>query len=400
MEVKQIASLVNEALGETLGETAVLLEDLSNVVDMGKAVFDADAVDKYAKSLINHIGKVVFVDRPYRGIAPSVLMDAWEFGSVLEKCQMELPDATENESWELENGVSYDPNVFYKPIISAKFFNNKTTFEVPISITELQVKQSFSNAEQLSSFIGMIFNAIEKVMTKSFDNLILRTINNMTGETLYDEFSTGAYGDSTGIRAINLLYEYNQMVGVGNAITASTALHNAGFLRFATERMGLVKNRLRGLSTLFNVGGKERQTPEDLLHTVFLADFVKACESNLYSDTFHEEYVKAPNADTVPYWQGSGLDYGFGSVSKINIKTSANHTIEAGGILGVMFDRDALGVFNRNKRTTSNYNPKAEFTNYWFKEDGHYFNDLDENFVVFYIADATATTSDDEDDND
>lgn len=390
MKVEQIYSLVNDATEEILGESAVLEEDLRNVVDIGKAIFDADAVDKYVKSLINHIGRVVFVNRPYRGIAPSVLMDAWEFGSVLEKIQMELPQATENESWELEDGASYDPNVFYKPTISAKFFNQKTTFEVPISITEMQVKQSFSNAEQLNGFVSMIYNSVDKSMSAKLDALVMRTINNMIGETIYDEFSSGSYGDSTGVRAVNLLYKYNQMVGQGHEITTTTALHDPAFLRYATEQMGLVKDRLKGLSTLFNVGGKERQTPEDLLHTVFLADFVKACESNLYSSTFHDEYVKAPNAETVPYWQGSGTDYAFSSVSKVYIKTSANHSIEATGILGVMFDRDALGVTNLDRRTTSNYNPKAEFYNNWFKMDAGYFNDLDENFVVFYIADASA----------
>ena len=392
MKVEQIYSLANSALAEAIGESAVLNEDLTNVVDMGKAVFDNEAVDKYVKSLINHIGKVVFVDRPYRGVAPSVLMDSWEFGSVLEKIQMELPTATENETWELEDGTSYDPNIFYKPVVSAKFFNSKTTFEIPISITEEQVKQSFSNAEQLNGFISMIYNAVEKALSKMLDELIMRTINNMIGETLYDEFSTGAYGNNSGIRAINLLYEYNNNVLDPTAqgyvaLTSAKALHEPAFLRYATEKMGLVKDRMRGLSTLFNVGGKTRQTPEDLLHTVFLTDFVKACESNLYSDTFHEEYVKAPNAETVPCWQGTGTDFAFNSVSKIYLKTSANHSIQATGILGVMFDRDALGVTNLNKRTTTNYNAKAEFTNYFFKTDAGYFNDLDENFVVFYIAD-------------
>ena len=130
MEVVQIRNLVNNATSEVLGQSDIVKEDLSNIVDVGTQIFNAEAVDRYVRSLVNQIGKIIFVSRPYRGGVPSVLMDAWEFGSVLEKITVDLPEASENESWELTDGASYDPNIFYKPKVSAKFFNKKVTFEV------------------------------------------------------------------------------------------------------------------------------------------------------------------------------------------------------------------------------------------------------------------------------
>ena len=165
MEVKQIYALMNTVTEEVLGKTALVAEDLGNIVDVGTEIFNASALDKYVKSLVNHIGKVVFVNRPYTGGAPSVLMDGWEYGSVLEKISSEMPEASENESWELEDGQSYDPNVFYKPIVSAKFFNKQVTFEIDRSFTEKQVKQSFSSAEQLNGFLSMLYDAVDKSMT-------------------------------------------------------------------------------------------------------------------------------------------------------------------------------------------------------------------------------------------
>ena len=135
MKVNQIYELMNSVTGEVLGEEAVVNEDLSNVVDIGTALFNASAIDAYVKSLVNHIGKVIFVNRPYSGSVPSVLMDGWEFGSVLEKISADIPEATENESWELENGASYEQDIFYKPSVTAKFFNSKVTFEIPMSFT-------------------------------------------------------------------------------------------------------------------------------------------------------------------------------------------------------------------------------------------------------------------------
>lgn len=387
MNVIQVKNLVNTATNEALGREVVVAEDLSNVVDLGDELFNANAVDNYVRSLVNHIGRMVFVDRAYRGSAPSVLMDGWEFGSVLEKVQADLPLATENESWELENGTSYDPNIFYAPKVSAKFFNKRVTFEVPMSFTEKQVKESFSNAQQMNGFMSMLYNAVEKAMTVKIDALTMRTINNMTGETLYSEYNEGNYGASSGVRAVNLLYLYNQRYPEAN-LTAEQALTTPEFIRFASLTMKNYIKRLSKMSTLFNVGGKERFTPADLLHVVLLSDFESSAEVYLYDGQgqFNVDNVRLPRAETVPYWQGSGKSYAFGDTSEINITTSDAHVINASGILGVMFDRDALGVTNLDRRVTSNYNPKAEFFTNWYKFDAGYFNDLNENFVVFFVA--------------
>ena len=384
MEVKQIYQIMNNVTGEIIGESAVISEDLSNIVDIGTAIFNANAVDNYVKSLVNHIGRVIFVNRPYSGNVPSVLMDSWEYGSVLEKINAELPDATENESWDLTNGTSYDPNVFYKPVVAAKFFNKRVTFEIPMSFTERQVKESFSNAEQLNGFLSMLYNAIDKAMTVKVDALVMRTINNMIGETLHADFAEGTYNSSSGVKAVNLLYLYNQRYGT--SLTAEKAITEPEFIRFASYEMGVYMSRMSKISTLFNIGGKDRFTPSDMLHVVLLADFKKAANVFLQSDVFHDSFTELPNADVVPYWQGSGTGYSFADISKVKIKTASGATIDASGILGVMFDRDALGVTNLDRRVTTNYNPKVEFYNNWYKFDAGYFNDTNENFVVFFVA--------------
>ena len=384
MEVAQVYALVNDSTREILGESTILAEDLSNVVDIGTEIFNANAVDNYVRSLVNHIGKVIFVNRVYSGSVPSVLMDGWEYGSVLEKITAELPEATENESWELEDRTSYDPNIFYQPKVSAKFFNKRVTFEIPMSFTEKQVKESFSNASQLNAFLSMLYNAVEKSLTVKIDSLIMRTINNMIGETLIDEYEDTSYSTDSGVKAVNLLYLYNDKFD--KEITAEEAITDPDFIRFAAYEMGVYMTRLSRISNLFNIGGKDRFTPADMLHVVMLADFKKAANVYLQSDVFHDNFTELPNAEVVPYWQGSGLDYGFESVSSINIKTSSGEDVEASGILGVMFDRDALGVTNLDRRVTTNYNPKAEFYSNWYKFDAGYFNDTNENFVVFFVA--------------
>lgn len=387
MQVTQIYALVNNATKGILGKTAVLKEDLTNVVDIGKAIQNAGAVDNYVKKLVNHIGKVIFTERLYAGGVPSVLMDSWEYGSVLEKISTELPDSTESDTWKLTGGESYDPNVFYQPVVNVKFFNSKTTFEIPLSFTELQVKESFSSAEQLNGFLSMLTTSVENSMTVKLDALIMRTINNMVGETVADGLGDGAGGidtTSTSTKAVNLLNLYN--AEYGTALTVDSALTDADFIRYATYTMGLYVDRMARISTLFNVGAKERFTPKDLQHVVLLSDFAKASDTFLISNTFNGDRVMLPQHETVPYWQGSGLGYEFSEVSKINVKTSSKVDVEITGVLGVIFDRDALGVSNLDRRVTTNYNPKAEFYTNFYKFDAGFYNDLDENFIVFFMA--------------
>lgn len=387
MEVKQIHTLMNTVTGEVLGKSDLVAEDLSNVVDVGTEIFAADAVDNYVKSLVNHIGKVIFVNRPYSGIAPSVMRDGWEYGSVLEKLTVsKLPEAEENESWELKNGMSYDPNIFYKPEVSSKFFNKRVTFDIPMSFTKDQVKESFSNAEQLNSFISMIYTAIDKSMTVKTDSLILRTIDSLIGDTLHSEYPDATYSASSGVRAVNLLKLYNDRFSA--TLTPAQAITNPEFIRFSAYIMGLYQRRLTGISTLYNVGGTDKFTPTDRLHTVLLADFAAAAGVYLYDGNgqFKTENIQLPKAEIVPYWQGSGKKFDFADTSKIDTTTGSGNKVTASGILGVMFDHEALGVANLAKDVDAYYNGKARFWNNFYHYTAGYWVDLNENGVVFFVA--------------
>lgn len=377
MLVTQVKELVNVTTKEVLGEEAVVQEDLSNVVDIGDQLENLNLLDNYVRSLVDHIGKMVFVNRTYAGAAPSILMDSWEYGSILEKVTYDgLPEATENESWELEDGEEYNPNIFTQPKVSAKFFDKRVTFEVPMSFAERQVKSAFSNASQLNAFFSMIYNAIEKSMTVKTDSLIERTVTNFIAETL----ATG----SGSVRSVDLLSGYNSQYGTN--LDAETARLTPEFIRYAAYMIKLYSDRLVKISNLFNVGGKDRFTPKDMQKILMLSEFKTAADVYLQSDTFHQELTKLPEADSVAYWQGSGVAYDFKSTSAINVKTAGGNTVAQAGILCAIFDRDACGVSNLSRRVTTDWNAKGEFWNNWYKFDAGYFNDFNENGIVFHMG--------------
>lgn len=392
MDIKQIASIVNGMTTELLGEGAIQTEDLTNVVDMGTAIFDNTSYDKFVRSLIDHIGRVKFVDRKYNGATMSLLRDSWEYGAVMEKItETELPEAVENEAWNLVDGASYDNQVFTKPSVAAKFYNKRTTFEVDRSIADIQARSAFSSPNQLNAFISMLFNGIDKSIALKLEGLSERVINNMIAKTFAAEFPSvdnNTYSGMTGVKAVNLLYTYNQTFS--KSLTAANCLYDLDFLKWAAMQIKRYSVRMTKMSSLFNIGGLPRFTPTDLQHVVLHGDFATAAQMYLQSDTFHDEFVTMPKYVEVPFWQGSGTDYGFTSTGKINatieLESGSTKTLTASGILGVIFDHEACGICCDDRRVDTAYNPKGNFTNYFYKQTANYFGDSNESFVVFYVA--------------
>lgn len=384
-DIKQIADILNTVTKEATGLEAIVTEDLSNIVDVGKSILDATDTERYTKTLVDRIGKTIFANRIYQGRAPSVLMDGWEYGSILQKISYKsLPEAEENESWELQDGQTYNQDQFYQPKVMSKYFNKKTSYEIPISRSDLTVRSAFNGPGEMEAFFASIETQLINSKTEKNDELIMRTINNMSAETIHDEFGAAELNTKSGVRAVNLLYLYN--TATGNALTVANCLEDVGFLRYASRMIFTVKSRMSNMSTVYNGGGAQRFTPEDRLHLVLHNDFETAANFNLQSSTFHDIYTALPNHSTVAKWQASGKAFDFADTSKIDVKTVAGNAVTATGIIGTMFDRDALGVANFNPRITSHYNAKGEFTSMWHKVDASYFNDFNENFVVFFVA--------------
>ena len=402
MEVKQIYAIVNDVRDQVLGKKDVAITDLQGIVETGQEIFNANQVDNYVKALVNRIGKEIFVARKYSGGAPSVLMDAWEFGSVLLKVSGDLYDAEKNDSWDLKDKTNYPQDVFHKPKVSTKFFNGKTTFSVKISVAEIQVKESFTSLEKMNSFISMIFTDLDNTLQVNVDNLVMLTIGNFIGETIWEDYkentgteqepvwALGDLGAKSGQRAINVLYLYNTQFG--KSLRAKDMWYDPDFLKFFASLQFKYVGYLKKMSRIHNIGGKARFTPQEDLHYVILDDIKANANAYLQADTFNDEYTKLPNAEGVPFWQGSGSltsVFTIDKMSTINIVTSENHTINTSGILSVMFDRNALGVLCKDKRVKSHATELEEFTTYKYIEDGEYFNDFNENFIVFFGADAT-----------
>lgn len=381
MTVEQIYQLLNQITTEVTGQADLVTNDLSNVVDVGSAIFDATTVDNYVKSLINKVGKVIAVNRPYKPPYPNIKRDAWEYGSVLQKLRCAIPEAEANPSWQLTTGQGANQFLFTPPTVTQQFWNSKTTYDISMSFTEMQVKESFNSAAQLQAFIGMIENAIQTSKTIKEKGLAEQAITNFMGEKIHA---------NNGI--VHLITNYNTDASPATPVTMATALYDPQFLRYASVQMMLYKDRLKDASNVFNLGTIPTFTPEEYLHVVVNSEFAKSVEAYMTADTYHDSMVALPNYDTVNYWQAikstSGTAssyYKFNTSSAIDVKTSAGNTVQKAGIVAIMFDRDAIMLCNENDRVTTAYNAKQEFVNNFYKFDISLFNDTAENGIIFVL---------------
>ena len=394
MRITQLKEILNGAVGTTgiidqvTGTAPVANEDLSNIVDIGKTVLDYtgesnENFDRFMKNLIDQVGKVVIVNRTYTSQAPNILKDSWEYGSIMQKVRVNLPDVKENATWDLFNypkkngGAAYpDPFELSKPSVSAKFYNSKNTYEIPITLADYQLKEAFQSASQFGSFIAAIENRIRVKQTLCNDGLIMATIDNLIGLTL----------SGNGGKVVNLLTAYNAIAP--STITADKALTNTEFLRFAAMTIAKYKKYVAQASSKYNGGNYITFTPADKLKFIANTEFAKAMDAYLYADTYHNEFVELNGYNEVPFWQGSGTADGDRLIIDVSVDVNGVATeVKNTGVLAVMFDDEAAAVCNENYRTTSIYNPRGEYTNYFYKYDAMFMNDVEENCIVFTIKD-------------
>ena len=387
MDVKQVAEIVNDSYKQATGQEGIITEDLqtNGVVDTGSQVLSsATAKDNFVNALVDRIGRTWIRQRDYSSELPNMLWDKVEYGSVIQVIKYNMPDAQDTEDWQLVDGQVYEQNRFYAPSVEVKYYNDKITFTIPYSITDLQLKEAFVDGSTLASFVSGLYLYVKNAMTKRVEILVKDTLANLIGETVYADYQGATLSASSHVKAVNLLYLYNDTFNT--SLTAEDAIKTPDFIRFACYILKLYNERMSAMSVLYNIQGRTTWTPKDQKELAILADFKTAADVYLQSTTFHDELTALPTAQSITYWQGTGTSFDFDDVSTIDITTSEGHSVKVTGIVAVLYDKWSCGVCNYDHRVRTHRVEVAEFTNFWDKQDMHMFNDFGENCVVFFVA--------------
>ena len=375
-KVEQIYTLVNETAKESMGEKAIAVKDVSSLIALGDSVLSsASDTENFLTTLVDRIARTVFSVRRYETDTEGMVRHPFEFGCIVQKIYVDMPEAKQNNSWEIGK-EGYTP-VFapvIKPTAKQKLFKGITTWEVDVTIPDYMLRTAFLNETSMATFIDAIFTAMDNMITLALENNANLTRASFIARKLKGGKPCGA---------INLLHEYNTLTSA--SLTIESAMMNAEFLAWASRAINLWVKRMSKMSVLFNEEGYKRHTPKDKIVVNLLQDFTSACDTFLGANTFHDELVKLPMYDSVAYWQGAGESFDFNDTSAIKVKIDESNTIEKKGIIGIVYDYEAMGVTLNERRSTSERNNHDEYTNYYNKANIGYFNDMSENGIVFYL---------------
>lgn len=397
MLVNQIATQINEWVSEKCADAKfseedaakfIVREDLANIVDVGQAIMNQEKwIDNFVKSMIDRIGRMVFVNRRTRGFAPDLQRNAWEYGSIMSKTRCKRFPAVENPSWKLQKGQTVDQFKFEPPTVKTKFYNIKVAWQIDCSFAEMQVKEAFTSAGEMNRFFSMIESTIQQSLDDQIDLLTMRAINGFIAEKI-----------DRGSGVIDILTPYN--TEHSTSLTLDTMTQAEGWNRWAAYQILLAKNRIKARTSVFNANseaGYDTATPAEYLRFVLHNDVAEALNVYLNAVTYHNDFSDIGSYDVIPMWQSAGTAWQRSATTRINIDLPSNISRTAGneksvdrtGIIGVMFDTDAIVINNENQRVTSSYNANGEYYNNFFKVDTNICIDLDENGIVFVAGTGT-----------
>lgn len=374
MAVKQIYNIVNSVNKQTMGLTDLTVVDEQGLISLGQTVLTTNGLaDTWLNSLAQRIGRTIISFREYKSKYSDMVLDSMQWGNIVQKIKVSMPEATEDESYSLVNGQSVDMYKVSNPKVKQTFFTSETPYQFYVTVKRNQLEEAFTSEGAMNGFIGAIYGEVQNAIELSLESLARNCINNFIGEKFKSQ------------KTINLLAMYN--TETNKKLTVATCLHDKEFLAYCVSRINLYSKYMENMSTEYNDGTQTRHTPKSLQHLRVLEDFESRLETVVQYQAFRDNYVKLNNYHTTSFWQS------IKKPDEINVNLASDgKPAHCTGILAVLYDRDALGLYKKDSwNSTTPFNSAGGYYNTYYHHKELYFNDLSENFVVFVIADVSAT---------
>lgn len=383
----QIYTIVNEVASQAMGTTAIKVVDNTGLVSLGATVLGSDATkNNFINSLTDRIGRTIVSFRAYHSHFPDFERDSIEWGNILQKLKIGMPDAEQDLSYDLVDGESVDQYKINKPKVNQLLFTSETPWQTHITVHLDELEKAFLNANAMGTFISGMFGEVQNRIELAMENLSMDCVNNYIGELFIRRTSSPH-------RVVNLLTEYKKKTTIDYTTKPEDALDDEDFLKYVVRRINSISSTMEYMtngyynSTTGSVEGEiskaySRHTPKSEQKLMLFIDMVNALKTNMNSKAFNMEQVAIDIPfTTVPFWQS------LQSPSEINVKTSSGTPVTQSLIMGVMYDREAMGTFKKKyKSLTTPVNAAGQYYNVFYHMITMYYNDLTENGVIFLLA--------------
>lgn len=372
MAVKQIYEIVNSVNSQTMGVSELTVVDEQGLISLGETVLTTNGLaDTWLNSLAQRIGKTIISFREYKSKYSDMVLDSMQWGNIVQKIKVSMPKATEDESYKLVEGKSIDMYKVANPKVTQRVFTTETPYQFYVTIKRTQLEEAFTSENAMNGFIGAIYGEVQNAIELSLEGLARNCINNFIAERLKSNKCT-----------FNLLKMYN--TENSTQLTVNTCKNDKEFLAYCVSRINLISKYMENMTSIYNDGTQTRHTPKSLQHLRVLEDFESRLETVVQYQAFRDGYVKLNNYHTTSFWQN------INNPDSIKVTPSGDKTkeISQDNILAILYDRDALGLYKKDSwNSTTPFNSAGGYYNTYYHHKELYFNDLSENFVVFYLAD-------------
>ena len=391
------AAVVNELYKECTGKEALDTVDNSNIVDIGAQIMSSWSTDNLYSKIYTKITETIVLNKIYEANSTfkGLYRTGKEYGNIIELLRVKHYEATSDPSFSPQNGATYNDFLTYEAAdVEATYIESKTGWQIKHWEPTYQLKEAFTSLESMDKFLGAIGVAVINSINVRLEAMARNALANMIAEVGYSHGVANLANNSYS-NCVNLLKLYNEGPNAGGtALTAAQAQNDPEFIRFAITKMLIDRGRISTMSVLYNINEAETHTrPEDIRLTL-LNTFSAKAKTYLYADTFHEELISGGLGTTneVPFWQASGdTDFDDTSISSIDLKikvpgSDTAQEVAMSGILGVMYDKDAVMVYNESRPAGAFFHPDLQQTRVYNKFAAGFANILASNFIVYYVA--------------
>lgn len=391
LSANQIYTIVNEVAQQAMGSKTMAVVNNAGLVALGNTVLGSNETkNNFINALTDRIGRTIVSFRAYHSHFPDFERDAIEWGNILQKLKVAMPDAESDDSFNLQDGKSVDQYKINKPKVNQLLFTNEAPWQTHITVHLDELEKAFVDSSAMGAFISGMFGEVQNRIELAMENLSIDCVNNYMAELIKRKTQRPS-------RVINLVTEYNEYAGIPEGIDRlqpADALNSPDFLVYAVRRINTISSTMEYMTSgMFNdtayAGGDSqnaiysRHTPKSEQRLMLYIDLVNSLKTDINSKAFNMKEVAIDIPfQTVPFWQSLKTPDG------INIQpASGGSAISQARVMGILFDREAMGTF-KNKYTslTSPINAAGKYYNVFYHMITMYYNDLTENAVVFLLA--------------
>lgn len=385
MEYEQAYTLLNSIVNQATGKANLTATSPADFISVGTTALNA-GYDKVLAAITQIIGRTLFSVRPYNRKLADLSRTNMEWGSIIRKLKIADVDWKESAEFSLTDGQSIDMFTILKANVLQLNFYGQNIYQLQTpSIFMDQLDAAFRGPEELNNFFSMIYTNIENQKEQKIEEVARMILCNFIAAKI----------SLNGGDVIHALTEYN--TETGQSLTSTTVMAPAnfpGFIYWLYARMNTLARMMSERSQLFqvNVTGKviNQFTPRDRLAVKMYAPFMDAINARVKSTTFNDEYLRDATTEGVSFWQS------IKSPKAINTTPTYLHTdgtvktaqsaVNNSTVIGVMYDRDAMGIVTQNERVLSSpVNARGLYTNIWASFTEKWFTDFTEKGIVICL---------------